>query len=170
MPLSGITPGRRTRLAVAAIAATAASLPFATSAFGTSAPVSRGVCQAPRSRPKLITLAVDGSGFLAGYRKPGHEGYEGPRAPGMHWSSWTATRATAHGYEWIDDGYPSVGGGTYYAIRVDIRLWRPLDGVFTRMTVTSHAKNSFHPNAYWTNPPAQQTFKGSRCGSGTWSW
>jgi hypothetical protein len=170
MTLSGVTPGRLTRLALAAVGATATLLPFAALASGTSAPVSRGICQAPKNRPKVITLAADGSGFLAGYRKPGHERYDGPRVPGMHWSSWTATRATAHGYEWIDDGYPSVGGGTYYAIRVDIRLWRPLDGVFTRMRVIPHARKSFHPNPYWTNPPAQQAFKATSCGSGTWGW
>jgi hypothetical protein len=166
----GITPSCLTRVALAAVGATAASLPFATPAFGTGSPVTRGVCQAPKRTPKEITLAADGSAFLAAYRKPGHERYGGPRVPGLRWSSWTATRATAHGYEWIDDGYPSVGGGTYYAIRVDIRLWRPLDGIFTRMRVTSHAKKSFHPNRYWTNPPAQHTFNASSCGSGTWSW
>ena len=100
---------------------------------------------------------------LGGYRKPGHQPYDTARIPGMRWSSWVATIATAKAYEWIDDGYPSVGGGTYYAIPVHIRLWRPRDSVFTRMTITSHTKNPSHPNPDWRNPPAQQTFKASDC-------
>ena len=164
------TMRRLMRVALAAVGATATLLPFAAQAFGISAPVSRGVCQAPKSRPKLIILSADGSGVLGGYRKPGHQPYDTARIPGMRWSSWVATIATAKAYEWIDDGYPSVGGGTYYAIPVHIRLWRPRDGVFTRMTITSHAKKTFHPNPDWRNPPAQQTFKASNCASGGWSW
>lgn len=170
MRFSGITLGRLMRVGLAAVGAMAALLPSAAPAFATSAPVSRGICQSPKSRPKLIILSVDGSGILGGYRKPGHERYEGMRVSGVRWSRWTATSATAHAYEWIDDGYPSVGGGTFYAIRVDIRLSRPRGGVFTRMTIISHAKKSLHPNQYWRNPPAQHTFEASRCGSDTWSW
>ncbi len=170
MTVAGITRAGLKRGALAVAGATAALLLLAAPAFGTSAPVSGGVCQVPKNRPRVITLGVDGSRFFAGYRKPGHERYGSPRVPGLHWARWAATTAIAHEYEWIDDGYPSVGGGTYYAIRVDIKLWRPSDGVFTRMTVTSHAKTSFHPNPYWTNPPAHQTLRASSCGSGTWSW
>lgn len=170
MTVPGIMAGRFLRVALAAVAPSVATLPFAAPAFGTRAPVSRGICQAPKSRPKVITLSVDASGLLAGYRKPGHERYGGARFPGMHWSAWGPTSATAHAYEWIDDGYPSVGGGTFYAIRVDIRLSRPRDGVFTRMIVTSHTRKGFRPNRYWVNPRAHQEFKATSCGSGKWGW
>jgi hypothetical protein len=161
---------RTAGVALISIGATATSWALADPGLAANAPVSRGICKAAKWKPRRIVLSADGSGVLAGYKKPGHEPYSGGRIPGMRWSHWTSTSASTHAYEWIDDGYPSVGAGTYYAIPVHISLWRPRDGVFTRMRVISHARKDFHPNPDWKNPPRRQTFRASSCGSGTWSW
>ena len=132
-------------------------------------PVSRGVCRAPKTRPKIIVLAADGSGALSGYSHHGHVSYStGPRAD-LHWKTWTSRQARTSGYLWVDDGHPSVGAGTYYALPATVRLWRPVQGVFMRLRITPHGSASFHPNKYWVNPK-RVTYRAQSCGSGTWSW
>lgn len=138
-------------------------------AYAAKAPVSRGVCQAPKTRPKIIVLATDGSGALSGYSDHGHVSYSpGPRA-NLHWTTWTSRQARASGYLWVDDGYPSIGGGTFYAVRASIRVSRPVDGVFTRLRIAPHGSATFHPNKYWVNPKPV-TYSAQSCRQGTWSW
>lgn len=166
----GMSRGGRMLGVAAGVSAIAVLLVSASVAVAARAPVTRGVCRAPRIRPGVIDLAVDGSSAIAGYRRPGHVRWATARLPRMRWSTWRARSATARAYQWISDGYPSIGGSTLYAIRVDIRLWRPIAGVFRRMTVISHARRSFRPNRFWRNPPRRRTFRAQSCGSGRWSW
>jgi len=132
-------------------------------------PVSTGLCQDPKTRPKIIVLAVDGSGALSGYSHHGHVGYTPGPTANLHWTVWTSTQGRASGYLWVDDGYPSIGGGTFYAVRASIRVWRPVGGVFTRLTITPHGSATFHPNKYW-GIPKPMTLSAQSCSHGTWSW
>jgi hypothetical protein len=132
-------------------------------------PVSRGICKAPKIRPKIIVLAVDGSSALSGYSDDGHVGYNPGPAANLQWTTWTSQQGRASGYLWVDNGYPSIGGGTYYAVPASIRVWRPVEGVFTRLTITPHGSGSFHPNKYWVNPTTV-TYAAQNCGGSTWSW
>lgn len=134
-------------------------------------PVTRGVCHAPKTRPGAVTLATDGSGVLAGFSHHGHVRYShGGPAANLHWTSWTATEGRASGYLWVDDGDPSIGTGTFYAVPASIRVWRPVGGVFTRLTIVPHGSPSFHPNKDWVNPKPV-TYHAQRCGKqGQWSW
>jgi hypothetical protein len=147
----------------------AAAVAFAQVASAAEVPVRRGVCQAPKIRPKIIVLAVDGSGALSGYSHDGHVGYSPGPTANLRWKTWTSRQGRASGYLWVDDGYPSIGGGTYYAVPASIRVWRPVHGVFTRLRITPHGSAAFHPNKYWVNPKAV-TYGAQNCGRGTWSW
>ena len=138
-------------------------------AYAAEAPVSRGVCQAPKTRPKIIVLATDGSGALSGYSHRGHVGYSPGPTANLHWTTWTSRQGRTSGSLWVDDGYPSIGGGIFYAVRATIRVWRPVDGVFTRLRITPHGSATFHPNKYWVNPKPM-TYNAQNCGHGTWSW
>lgn len=156
-----------TAAGTAALATVAVALPQVASAG--EVPVSRGVCQAPKVQPKIIVLATDGSGALSGYSHDGHVGYSPGPTANLHWKTWTPSQGRASGYLWVDDGYPSIGGGTYYAVPASIRVWRPVQGVFTRLTITPHGSATFHPDKYWVNPKTV-TYGAQDCGSGTWSW
>ena len=138
--------------AVAVVVLLCGAVGLADVARAAEAPVSRGVCQAPKIRPKIIVLSVDGSGALSGYSHNGHVGYSPGPTANLHWTTWTSSQGRAFGYLWVDDGYPSVGGGTYYAVRASIRVWRPVGAVFTRLMITPHGSATFHPNRYWVNP------------------
>jgi hypothetical protein len=155
--------------AAAIISLIGGSAAMAHMAYAATSPVSRGVCRVPKNRPKIIVLAVDGSAALSGYSHRGHVGYSpGPRA-NLRWTTWTSKQARASGYLWVDDGYPSVGGGSFYAVRASIRVWRPIGGVFTRLRIMPHGSAAFHPNRYWRNPKSV-TYDAQGCGSKTWSW
>ncbi len=161
--ISGIATAAALLVLMAAVAAVAQV------AYAAKVPVSRGVCQAPKRRPKIIVLAVDGSGALSGYSHHGHVGYSPGPTANLHWKTWTPRQGRASGYLWVDDGYPSIGGGTYYAVPASIRVWRPVRGVFTRLRITPHGSAAFHPNKYWVDPKPV-TYRAQSCGQGTWSW
>ena len=161
---------RRTLITAASTAAlVAVAVASAQVASAAEVPVSRGVCQAPKIRPKIIVLAADGSAALSGYSHDGHVGYNPGPTANLHWKTWTSRQGRASGYLWVDDGYPSVGGGTYYAVPASILVWRPVHGVFTRLTITPHGAANFHPNKYWVEPKTV-TYTAQSCGSGAWSW
>jgi hypothetical protein len=165
----------RVRLRVSAttvMAIMAGALPavLATPAFATTAPVGTGVCGDAKVRPGLISLATDGDAFLAGYRAPGHLPYsDGARVPSLHWAEWTTSDARASGWEWLDTDYPSVGGGTYYAFRASVHLYRPRAGVFTRMTIAAQIPKAFIERWHgdWSD---HETLSASSCSSGGIGW
>jgi hypothetical protein len=143
----------------------------ASPALATSAPTGTGVCGGTKVRPALISLAADGDGFLAGYRPPGHLPYSGnAHIPALHWTKWTTVDARASGWEWVDNDYPSVGGGTYYAFRATIHLYRPRARVFTRMTIEAQIPRSF--NRRWHGAwSRRETLSASACtNSGGTAW
>jgi hypothetical protein len=143
----------------------------ASPALATTAPTGTGVCGGVKVRPALISLAVDGGAFLAGYRAPGHLPYsENAHIPGLRWTKWTTADARALGWEWIDNDHPSVGGGTYYAFRATVHLYRPRSGVFTRMTVAAQIPRSFVQRWHgaW---PRHETLSAAGCAnSGGTGW
>jgi hypothetical protein len=117
----------------------------ASPALATTAPTGTGVCGGTKVRPALISLATDDDAFLAGYHAPGRLPYDGnAHIPALHWTEWATTDARASGWEWIDNDYPSVGGGMYYAFRATIHMYRPRAGVFTRMTIEAQIPPSFN--------------------------
>jgi hypothetical protein len=121
-----------------------AAVVAASTALATTTPTETGLCGRTKVRPALISLAVDGDAFLAGYDAPGHLPYSGnAHIPPLDWTKWTKTDARARGWEWIDNDHPSVGQGTYYAFRATVHLYRPRAGVFTRMTIVAQIPRSF---------------------------
>lgn len=82
-------------------------------------------------RPAHIVYTGDGSGVLGGFdgtnaAHPGH----------LTWTSWTQQRAQATGAVWIDDCSPDCANGTFTAHAVRVVAFRPLNGRFTRVTLT----------------------------------
>ncbi|MGO9789114.1 MAG: hypothetical protein ACLP8S_06200 [Solirubrobacteraceae bacterium] len=80
-------------------------------------------------KPKSLTFTGDGSGYYAGDRN-------GKPAP-IHWTTWTATKATAHTYEW-DRFYQGSNGTNYRAYPVVVTLSAPVtehgERLFTKLT------------------------------------
>lgn len=83
-------------------------------------------------RPASIIYTGDGSGILGGFDGSGHSGRFGH----LHWSSWTTSQALGSGAVWLDDCTPDCAGGTFHAVRVELRAFRPSGPVFTRLTLT----------------------------------
>ncbi len=156
LELTSIDTAGDRRTATATARVTAPPLP--------TAPVTLGLCVAPKVRPDYIDLAVDGSGALSGYSHDGHVPYDGPdrtaMAANLRWATWTARQATtANAYLWVDSDIP-IGTGTFHATPVSVKFWRPVHGVFTRMTITPRGSSSFR----------RETDHAEDCGKGTWSW
>jgi hypothetical protein len=117
---------------------------FVPGALAVAAPTSTGICGVAKTRPRLISLAVDGDAFLAGYHTPGHLPYgRSVHLPSVSWTEWSATKARATGWEWVDNDHPSVGGGTYTAFPATVVLYRPRAGAFTRMAITAQIPQTF---------------------------
>jgi hypothetical protein len=116
---------------VAATAAGAGAVPRLLAAdFGTFA-----------VRPAQIIASGDGSLIIGGTaawigRNP-H-----PREPGTQfgqigWSAWTTGHATGVGVEWTDNCKPDCAQGTYYPLPVTVVATRALNGVYTRLLLSS---------------------------------
>jgi hypothetical protein len=125
-----------TKLLAAALVAlsTAAAAPAAASAA--TMPVSTSVCTALTARPRTIGLSVDGSGFIAGYRSGPHS-WSTRDTGALRWTTWNANEGRAWGGLWLDDGVPNIAQGTMQVYHVNVHVYRPQDGMFTRMVVTT---------------------------------
>jgi hypothetical protein len=138
-------------------AALAGGLPKVPTATGTPGPGFFKV------KPSSITYTGDGSGFLAGHRRPHHH-----RAAPLKWSSWTATGASGSGDNWLDNCMPNCAAGTFHLYPVKLKLSRPRDVhghlIFTRMRVTytgsKPGRVKHHPREIWKVVYS----------SGTYSW
>ena len=84
-------------------------------------------------KPASILYTGDGSGILGGFDGTGavHPGR-------LMWQTWTATRATGSGADWIDDCRPNCANGTFKAHAVKVVAFRPEGGHFTRLTLSFH--------------------------------
>jgi hypothetical protein len=82
-------------------------------------------------RPAHIVYTGDGSGVLGGFDGSGaaHPGH-------LVWRTWTTTRARGTGAVWIDDCTPDCARGRFSPYAVEVVAFRPIDGRFTRLTLT----------------------------------
>jgi hypothetical protein len=60
-------------------------------------------------KPHRVQVSGDGSFFITG----------------MHWGSYSSTRATGHGTGHVDDCIPTCAGGTLHKVKVSVRLSAP---------------------------------------------
>lgn len=105
-------------------------------------------------RPYVVDFTGDGSAYLGGFaRARSHSartrGY-GLWAGRLHWTTWNASEGRAYGADWIDNGMPDTATGTLYPYRVSVHVYRPRDGIFTRMTIVQHVQgipttSTFYP-------------------------
>ena len=53
----------------------------------------------------------------------------------LKWASWTRTQATGSGAVWLDSCTPDCAQGKFTAHAVKVRVFRPVRGRFTRLTL-----------------------------------
>ncbi len=82
-------------------------------------------------RPAHIVYTGDGSGVLGGFDGSGiaHPGH-------LLWRTWTATQARGSGAVWIDNCTPACASGKFTPYPVTVVASRPVNGRFTRLTLT----------------------------------
>ena len=83
-------------------------------------------------RPAQIIYTGDGSGILGGF-----DGGKGRGFGHLTWTKWTTGSAYGHGADWIDDCRPDCADGTFTAHRATVNAFRPRDGRFTRLTIST---------------------------------
>lgn len=80
-------------------------------------------------KPATIAYTGDGSALIGGkggtIRKPGH----------LRWTTYGAQEGRARGAVYVNDCEPSCADGTFGARAVRVRVFRPRDGHFTRLTL-----------------------------------
>ena len=120
-------------------------------------------------RPPVIDFTGDGTGFLGGATR--HASLPKPRLKTLrdfgrlHWSSWTSTDARATGAVWLDNGIPDEASGTFLRYSVEVRAFRPRNGMFTRLAFV-----------YWTGDMPHATvrsahfYPATQYGPGYWQW
>ncbi|MDQ6745823.1 MAG: hypothetical protein M3Z27_07415 [Actinomycetota bacterium] len=108
-------------------------------------------------RPYVIDWTGDGSGFLGGFtrRHSFHKYSRGGIANfgRLHWTTYNGKEGRAWGAVWIDDFIPDGASGTFRASKVTVHVYRPRDGVFTRLEFRyGHHRvtlSAVHSGAYW---------------------
>ncbi len=101
----------------------------------------------PQVRPHLIDYTGDGSALLGGFTRHHRLHKSSPLADfgRLRWTTYNARQGRAWGADWIDNFIPDGAAGTFHPIKVDVHVYRPRRGVFTRMTVTEHGhRYTFH--------------------------
>jgi len=82
-------------------------------------------------RPAHIDYTGDGSGVLGGFDGGGRA------HPGrLVWLMWTTTLARGSGAVWIDNCTPDCASGKFTSFPVKVVAFRPINGRFTRLTLT----------------------------------
>jgi hypothetical protein len=126
----------------------------------------------PQLRPYVLTISGDGSWFFGG--RTGHrlEPRNLKRIGRLHWTQYTATTASATGEVWGLYGRGSFSADRQFEAEgtVSLHLYRPVNGVFTRMSVrlgrsTYRAADgqTFHDRASTSTVNATQS-------DGDWYW
>lgn len=120
-------------------------------------------------RPKLVSYTGDGTGYLAGRTTNPHH----LDRDGLNWGSWKATWGFAHGYAWINNCRPSCANGHFFKHRAGVRVRRPRNGHFTRMTiryryagkhVVDHRALQYIPPSHYGNESFPGYFVWGICG------
>jgi hypothetical protein len=92
-------------------------------------------------RPYVIGWTGDGTAFLGGFT--GHRSVSKPSLAGhslsfglgrLRWTTYNATEGRAYGADWVDNGVPDNASGTFFPAKVSVHVYRPENGVFTRLT------------------------------------
>lgn len=83
-------------------------------------------------RPAQIVYTGDGGGILGGF-----DGGKGKGFGHLRWTRWTTGSALGHGANWIDGCRPNCAQGTFTPHAATVNAFRPQDGRFTRLTITS---------------------------------
>jgi hypothetical protein len=83
-------------------------------------------------RPAQIVYTGDGSGILGGF-----DGGRGKGFGHLRWTKWTTESAQGHGADWINGCTPDCAGGKYTAHAATLSAFRPRNGHFTRLTLSS---------------------------------
>jgi hypothetical protein len=95
-------------------------------------------------RPWNIGWTGDGTAFLGGFT--GANAVKRPSradlawAGRLRWTSYSASGGHATGADWLNNGIPNDGRGTFRPVRVSVRVYRPRSGVFTRLSLTEQGK------------------------------
>ena len=92
-------------------------------------------CNAVQYKPARVVLACgDGSNYLAK----------------LHWSGWTATKATASGVDEVNDCKPDCVAGHFHEYPVTVTLLRPMSCKKQKHKVFGHIELTFgsvHPGS-----------------------
>lgn len=137
---------------VVVVASMFAALPAAASWASTRVPTENWGLQA---RPYVIDFTGDGSGYLGGF--DGHPFTKAHPAYGrLRWTEYDAGEGRAWGAMWADNCNPDCATGTFTVYgKVYVHVYRPRNGVFTRMTVSgpafrpSRTFDARHAYGYW---------------------
>jgi hypothetical protein len=91
-----------------------------------------------QARPFVIDFTGDGSGYLGGFG--GHAFTKAHPAFGrLRWTEYNASQGRAWGAMWADQCTPDCASGTFTSSKVYVHVYRPRNGVFTRMTLSGDA-------------------------------
>jgi hypothetical protein len=101
----------------------------------------------PQVKPYVITTTGDGSGFFGGYT--GQKIVSGNTGAGvlnlarlgrLTWTSYSRTGGNAWGVVWVKFGPGSTAQQSLMIDgKISLHVYRPVNGLFTRMTVTEHS-------------------------------
>ena len=123
-------------------------------------------------RPYVVTVSGDGSWYFGG--STGHQLVARRRSPSdlgrLHWTQYGATSARGTGVIWGLYGPGPLNGDTQFEREGNVKLhaYRPLNGVFTRLTYSGHETirtsdgRILHYNLHGTSD-AQES-------EGSWYW
>jgi hypothetical protein len=86
-------------------------------------------------RPYFIDWTGDGTAYLGGFT--GHNSLKRPFPLGdfgrLRWTSYNSTQGYAYGADWLNNGEPNDAEGTFTPHKVNVHVFRPRNGVFTRL-------------------------------------
>jgi len=113
-----------------------------------------------QARPFVVSYTGDGSGYLGGFN--GHKlvrkTLNTTTSIGrLHWTAWNNTEGRAWGADWTDSPCRTCSNANdpLYPVKVNVHVYRPRNGVFTRMTfngVGGHALTlpAFYNHGFWS--------------------
>jgi hypothetical protein len=90
-------------------------------------------------RPSVVGWTGDGTAYLGGPTgrrsiRPYHRSGSGAFGH-ITWTSWTSTKASGSGADWLNNGRPDDARGTFFASTVKVVAYDPVKGVFTRLSI-----------------------------------
>ena len=64
------------------------------------------------------------------------------RGNAIHWRMWNNSAARGRGTMWVNDGVPSIAGGTWSGSAATLYAHRVVNGRYTRLTLSGHVNGS----------------------------